>query len=267
MKRLLTILLIVLITAPQIIAQDKKEKLPKAWNLAEFQFRWGGYEDHYNNLNLEGYQSMTRNADLSSYLGTTSYSDVYVSAISGGNIGFSATLNPYSKKKEAIRKGQSLRFGVSMNMQRESMISYTREVYNTNQSYLEYREATFCMVENEFLMESAYLFSTNKSRVVSVYGGAGGSLGFTFGNEMLVFGNDVLLEDEAMHEYKAKNSTYLRLNAIMGLNVRLFRGFGMFMESQTGGGWQFVHSGGDTYSIETCSFFMGFNFDMRHKRK
>jgi len=234
----------------------------KKFKPASISFTIGGYEDHYLDLTMEGLQSMIGSQDnLSSYLGAEYQAD-YFTAIMGSNLGIYFSLNPYSKKKGRINTNHELRFGLSTNIGREAVLVYTSDVVNQNIGYQNYDEVVFCLIENEVMIESSYLFHWTPGKRFSLYGGGGLNLGATHNNELLIFGSGVELDPtgENTPSHEVLGSSYVRIIFQGGMKYRMIGGFGMSLEMQGGNGWQFVH-GGSNNAFENCATSLGFFYD------
>jgi len=240
--------------------EEESLKLRK-WLPSTIGIRMGGYEDHYQNLTLQGLQSMIGNqANLQDLL-DEGFGEEYFTALTGTNIGLQFSLNPFSRKKDRFNQNHELRLGVSMNTNRESMLVYQREAFDTQFNYSYQEEIIYCLIENEVLIEASYLFRKPLGQKFSIYGGFGANYGSTYGNELLIIES---LSEEPISEspnYEAANSSYFRFLMQAGMQVQVFKKMGMYLEFQGGDGVQIVH-GGENNSLENCATFFGLNYDL-----
>lgn len=230
----------------------------KKWLPSTIGFRIGGYEDHYQDLTLQGLQSMIGDqTELTDFL-EDGYGQGYFTAISGTNLGIQFSLTPFSRRKGDYNPNHEWRFSLSTNTERESMLVYERS--NPQYTYSVQDEIIFCLIENEVILETSYLFHWPVSKKFSLYGGMGINLGSTFGNELLVFGSEVQLLGEDMHQYEAANSSYFRVLVQSGMQYQVLKRLGMYLEFQGGGGMQIVH-GGENNQLDNCATFFGINYN------
>ena len=110
-------------------------------------------------------------------------------------------------------------------------------------------DLTLCIIENNFLVNGAYLFKTSH-----FMGLVGLNVGSTFGNEFIFLGNG----DQRWLE--AKNSSYFRGTAIVGGSINL-KHFFYQMEDPIGLGAKVVHNGKvNTFNTGNLLFAIGYKF-------
>ena len=240
----------------QYLTENEEEINIKKWLPAKVGIRMGGYEDHYQNLTLQGLQSMIGSqTSLSNYL-EDGFGEEYFTAITGTNIGLQFSLNPFSNKKGDHNLNHELRFGLSVNTERESMLIYQRESVNNQSNFPFHEEIIFCLIENEVLLDASYLFHWPLSQKFLFYGGFGANWGSTFDNKLLIIESDSQLLGEDTNNYTATNSSYFRVLSQVGMQVQVFDQLGMYLELQGGHGLQIVH-GGENNALENCATFLG----------
>ena len=268
MRNLFVFILILFFLIPVFpsFSQDQSDDAEsfnaRKWLPAKVGIRMGGYEDHYQNLTLQGLQSMIgTQADLADLL-EDGFGEEYFTALTGTNVGLQFSMNPFSKKRGEYNLNHELRFGLSMNTNRESMLIYQREAFDTEYNYTYQEEIIYCLIENEVLFEASYLFRKPIGKNFSLYGGFGANYGSTYGNELLIFtqGNIQLPGEEASN-YEAANSSYFRFLMQAGMQVQVLKRLGMYLELQGGDGMQIVH-GGENNALENCATFFGMNYDL-----
>ena len=205
----------------------------------------GGYYDDFHNISMEGLLSLIKSDQSYDFNPSLYQEGEYYAALSGGNIGFEAIFHPKGPDGEAKLK-QELRIGASANIAREAMLDVER--LNGGYDYL-----TLCIIENEFLINSAYIFKAPYfGGLFDVYAGPGVSVGSTFGNEFIFLGGT----DQSSLE--AKNSSYFRGTIIAGGSINLRRFFYQ-MEGAIGLGTQVVHDGrANTFNTGNFRFAIGY---------
>ena len=207
----------------------------------------GGYSDDFHNVSMEGLLSLIKsNQDYDFDPSQYREGDFYA-ALSGGNIGFDAIFHPRGLDGEA-KLNQEIRIGASANIAREAMLDV--ETLDGGYDYL-----TLCIIENEFLVNGAYIFKAPYfGGLFDVYGGPGISVGSTFGNEFIFLGGP---EQSSL---EAKNSSYFRGSVIAGGSINLRRFFYQ-MEGALGLGTQVVHDGkANTFNTANFRFAIGYKF-------
>lgn len=212
----------------------------------------GGFTDTYDNMNPDGMLSLIKSGqefdfDVTQYERANSYS----AAMSGGNIGVDLIFNPF-KKNGNVRSNHEIRVGSSANLAREVMIDMTSDNTQIVDSYI--NGVTLCVIENEFLVQAAYLFKATIGRwkPIEVYAGPGVNVGGTFGNEFIFIGGPE-------QTLTARNSNYLRTHVIAGGSINVGKRMFLQAEGLMGIGTQIVHDGGVNFlSTSALQFSIGY---------
>ncbi len=218
----------------------------------------GGYTDTYDNLTPQGMLSLIKSGqnydfDLANY----DQQDSYGAIMSGGNIGFEAVFNPF-KTDGSSNLNQEIRVGASANIAREAMIDVWQnspQDPNDLSYYPDYNTVTLCIIENEFLLQSSYIFrAPYLDGLLDVYGGPSVNIGTTFGNEFIFLGGPE-------QTLEARNSSYFRGSAVFGGSINLKR-FSYQMEGALGLGAQAIHGGGsNTLKTSGFKFALAYRFN------
>jgi|GEM_PF-2143541 len=211
----------------------------------------GSFHDSYQNLTPEGLLSMIKGGtsngfNLSDYEEYAKYA-----SLEGGNIGIDFILTP----QKPLLKGnimQEIRVGVSANIEREAMIDMQKKHIATD-SYYDYETVGLCIIENEFILQGAYLLHLGliEDRL-TVFGGLGGNAGTTFNNRFIF----VNLNDEFI---AARNSQFFRGYGLLGASYRMGR-VKLDLESIYGAGWQIVNGADNNIMNRTRGVQFGISY-------
>ena len=260
--------------AHTLFAQDIHNSIPKkkflpGWQIGGFGIHVGGIGDSFSNLSGEGLKSMMNGSfntqmDLSNFI-EEDYG--YSTELTGGNIGFHIFLKRPSRSRFF---DQELRFTVSANVGRELMIDYVNpDTKDEDEWGYYYNEGiTYCLVENEIVLSTSYLFKLNLGKRLSLYGGPTASLGGTFNNTMFIFTNNFEVDQSSQESFQngvsAKASHYMKAGGHAGIGYNMFDQRVMLsVEGIAGAGAQVVHGSRNNLLDRTYQVNVGLRYNFR----
>lgn len=227
-----------------LLETENPNPAAKRWRFSSIGIGIGPYHDALSGINTAQLLNRVNTAaafNQFDFEGYTAEADRAV--LAGGNVGLFAEFHLPTKKKGGWYLGQTLRVGLSANMERELMVHYYTGEPNAGwtpqSSWLGY-----CLIENELQLSATYLFSVERG-ILSLYGGPGANLGGTFNNLLILFTDQA---PAGRAESETGSSAYARAFATMGLGFRLLPRLSIFGEFSPGLGFHFAQNSGTLFS-------------------
>lgn len=220
------------------------QEIPR-WKSASFGLLLGSQTDRYAAMSMDYMRAYAQQTSLMD-IDLQGMQQEVISEVQGGMMVFSLSLNPRSAEGTHYLSNQELRLGLELHAGRESMIMWT-EAGSTN-------SLIYCVIQNEVILNGAYLIRYEQLPIIDLYIGAGGGLGKTFANEF-VFINETNQSFAGEHNngdghsyFRASGSTFYRVYIPAGVDLHLFKNLELTLEARYGMGAERV-SGDRTYRI------------------
>ena len=179
----------------------------------------------------------------------------------GGAFQVSFGFSPLSRKTGEYRADREIQFGVTMNTEKEAMVSFKNKDLDTS--------IVFCNLHEELSFEGAYIFRGNWGKRWDWYVGGGANAGFTFGNEMMLIEGKYFepgqhpstqpVDEVApeMESYEAKSVYYTRVYIPFGVHYRLGKYWSIGFDMRKGWGAQVIGADKINFIRKTGSFALG----------
>ncbi len=217
--------------------------------------------------NTDRYQSMDVDY-MRHYTNRTSLTDIDLSgfdsdealalSVFGTNIGVELVLSPLRMTRQS-NLSQQLRVGFDFVVHREAMVTYTN--WATSDAL------TYCIIQNEAMLNVSYIFRTNHMGNFSLFFGAGTTLGKTFGNRFIFINDsDVTYPDEERNffgnttDIRGRSSQFGRLYVPFGFDVAIAKTVRLGLEGRYGIGFENVAGHATHFIRDNVNVQMNLNF-------